>query len=91
MTVIIKGGHLLIRPTISGPSSITGTVKVLSNLASRPVFLLESKSMKVVASTRSNAAGQYSFNNLATGRKWIVIGFDDSGQYNATIADRVQT
>lgn len=77
-------------PAIDGAATISGTVKVVSTLSSRPVVLL-TNDLRPVAQTRSAANGVYSFPNVAAGRKWVVIGIDDQGAYNATIADRVQT
>jgi hypothetical protein len=73
----------------SGPCSITGTVKVLTNAAEKPVYLLDQASLHVVSATRS-IGGSYSFEKIKAG-KWIVLGIDDSAQYNAVVVDRVTT
>lgn len=91
MAVIYRGGNFVIRPALDGPASISGTVKVLTTPSSKPVYLFDRKSLKVVAETRSAANGVYSFSSVLAGKEWIVLSLDDSGAYNATIADRVTT
>lgn len=73
----------------SGLYSITGTVKELTVLAEKPVFLLEEKSFFVVAATRS-VGGSYTFEKLKAGN-WLVLAIDDAAQYNAVVVDRVVT
>lgn len=89
--VIVSGGGFVIKPYLDGPASITGTVKVLTAVASRPVYLFERRSLKLVAETRSAANGTYLFPSVLAGGQWLVLGLDDAGQYNATVADRVTT
>lgn len=73
----------------SGPHSITGTVKVLTTAAERPVTLLEEGSFAVVRATRS-VGGNYGFEKVKAGR-WLVLAIDDTAQYNAVVVDRVVT
>lgn len=73
----------------SGPHSITGTVKVLTAAAERPVTLLEEGSFVVAAATRS-VGGNYTFEKIKAGR-WLVLAIDDTALYNAVVVDRVVT
>lgn len=73
----------------SGGHSITVPVKVLTTPAEKPVYLLEEGSFKVVAAARS-VGGTVTFEKLKAGR-WLVLGIDDTAQYNAVVVDRVVT
>lgn len=73
----------------SGEHSITVPVKVLTTPAEKPVYLLEEGSFKVVAAARS-VGGTVTFEKLKAGR-WLVLGIDDTAQYNALAVDRVVT
>ena len=70
----------------SGPYSITVTVKVFATPAEKPVYLLEEGSFEVVAVARS-VGGTVTFEKLKAGR-WLVLGVDDTAQYNAVVVDR---
>lgn len=91
MIARMTGGAYVVRPKLDGPASITGVVKVLTATASKPVYLLDRKTLKVFAQTRSAANGVYVFPSVLVGKEWLVLGLDDAGQYNATVADRVTT
>lgn len=91
MSIKLVGSASHFRPSYAGAATISGTVKVLTVPASRPVILLARDNLLAVAEVRSALDGGYSFTGLAKGREWIVVAFDDAGAYNATIADRVQT
>jgi hypothetical protein len=73
----------------SGEFSVTGTVKVLTAAAERPVYLLEQDSLHVAAATRS-VGGSYAFEKIKAG-SWLVLSIDDTAQYNAVVVDRVVT
>lgn len=73
----------------SGPHTISGTVKVLTTLADRPVVLQEEKTYAVARTTRS-VGGNYAFEKVKAGR-WLVLAIDDTAQYNAVVVDRVVT
>ena len=73
----------------SGAHSITVPVKVLTAPAEKPVYLLEDGSLKVVRSARS-VSGTVTFEKVKAG-KWLVLGIDDTAQYNAVVVDRVVT
>lgn len=77
------------RSRFSGEFAVTGTVKVLTAAAERPVYLLEEGSMHVAAATRS-VGGNYGFEKLKAG-SWLVLSIDDTAQYNAVVVDRVVT
>lgn len=73
----------------SGTHSVTVPVKVLTTPSEKPVYLLEEGSLKVVAAARS-VGGAVTFEKLKAGR-WLVLGIDDTAQYNAVAVDRVVT
>lgn len=73
----------------SGVHSITVPVKVLTTPAEKPVYLLEEGSLKVARSARS-VGGTVTFEKVKAG-KWLVLGIDDTAQYNAVVVDRVVT
>jgi hypothetical protein len=73
----------------SGPHDIVVPVKVLTTPAEKPVYLLEEGTFKVVAAGRS-AGGSVTFEKIKAGH-WLVIGVDDTAQYNAVVVDRVVT
>lgn len=77
------------RSVFSGTFGITGTVKVLTTSAERPITLLEEGSFAVARATRS-VGGNYTFEKVKAGR-WLVLGVDDTAQYNAVVVDRVVT
>lgn len=74
-----------------GLQTISGPLKVLTAPASRPVYLFDQETLALRRATRSAVDGSYAFTNLAAGRDWMVVAIDDTGLYNATIADRVRT
>lgn len=73
----------------SGSHSVTVPVKVLTTPAEKPVYLMEEGSFKVAAAGRS-VGGTVTFEKLKAGR-WLVLGIDDTAQYNAVAVDRVVT
>lgn len=73
----------------SGEHSVTVPVKVLTTPAEKSVYLLEEGSFKVAAAGRS-VGGTVTFEKLKAGR-WLVLGVDDTAQYNAVVVDRVVT
>lgn len=74
----------------SGPHSVSGTVKVLTAPAARPVVLMDDGSWTVARSTRSAADGSYTFPRVCAG-SWRVFAMDDQGAYNIVGKDRVVT
>lgn len=89
--VIVSGKGYVIKPYLDGAASISGVVKVLTAVASKPVYLFDRKDLRVLAETRSAVDGTYSFPSVLPGKEWLVLSLDDAGQYNATVADRVTT
>jgi hypothetical protein len=89
MAAALVKRHIAAWSPYSGPHSIVGTVKVLTTAAERPVVLLDRTSLAPVASVRS-VGGNYSFEKVKAG-KWLVLGIDDTAQYNAVVVDRVTT
>lgn len=74
-----------------GPATISGTVRILTVTASRPVYLLVQEGLSVRRATQSAANGAYSFTGLAEGTEWMVLTIDPNGAYNAVVADRIMT
>lgn len=73
-----------------GSGVISGTVKVLTTPVKRRVALLDRDSLRLVRETVSAADGSYSFANVDTLRRYLVVAFDlQPGGYNATVADYV--
>lgn len=89
MTAAVSRRSIAAWTRYSGPCSITGTVKVLTAAAEKPVYLLEPGTLVVVAATRS-VGGNYNFDKIKAG-KWIVLSVDETAQYNAVVVDRVIT
>jgi hypothetical protein len=74
-----------------GPAAISGVVREQTTPVSRPVYLIEPGSLRVISETRSASDGTYSFPNILAGAEWMVMSLDPNGAYNAEIADRIQT
>ena len=74
----------------SGPHSVSGTVKVLTTPAERPVVLMDTESWIVARATRSAADGSYTFPKVCAG-SWRVFALDEQGAYNIVGKDRVVT
>ena len=68
-----------------GSTAVAGTPDVP---VSRRVGLFDRKSRRIAKETVSDAAGNYAFNNVASG-PWFVVSFDHTGEYNAVIADNI--
>lgn len=64
-------------------------VTVAGAPARRPVYVLERAGLRVVASGYSGNDGTYMFEGLSPNRSFVVVAFDDQGQFNAVIRDRV--
>jgi len=73
----------------NGPHSISGTLRAVTTPVSTRVALLEQQSLQLARAGHSAADDQYTFVKLRAG-DWVVIGIDDTEQYNAVIADRVR-
>lgn len=75
-----------------GLATISGTVRILTAPAGRPVYLLEQDTLRLRRVTASHpTTGAYAFANVAESREWLVLAIDTAGAYNATVADRVAT
>lgn len=74
-----------------GPATISGVVRELTTPVSRPVYLLEQESFRILRATRSASNGTYSFQNMEADKQYIVMSLDPAGAYNAVVADRVTT
>ena len=77
----------------SGVLRIAGTLKLVGpplTPARRRVVLLERDSLRVVRSTYSDASGNYAFEKLdGYAANYIVLGIDQTGVYNADVADNI--
>ena len=75
-----------------GPGSISGTVKEKGNPDKplvRQVLLYSENTRVLVASTWSDAAGKYRFDNLDPAQRYTVISYDYKRLYRAVIADNL--
>lgn len=68
---------------------ILGTVKAGATAVSRPVALLDRGTMRLMATTVSDAAGVYGFDHVPMDLSYMVVAKDTTATYNAVIADRV--
>ncbi len=81
------------KPLAFGPGRISGTLKVLTLPAAREVRLHDRLTGQLLRKTVSAPNGAYAFNSLQLGRKYLVIGLDDTGQavmHNAAVADMLE-
>lgn len=74
-----------------GPGVVSGTVVIKGNPDApgyRRVRLFDRKSGRLLRQTWSDrVTGKYEFRGVAMGRAYTVVGYDHTGQHNATIAD----
>jgi hypothetical protein len=68
---------------------ILGTVKAGAAAVSRPVALLDRGTMRLMATTVSDASGVYRFDHVPMDLSYMVVAKDTTATYNAVIADRV--
>ena len=66
-----------------------GIVSVSGKPASRQVFALEQKTLRVVRSTWSDENGHYCLPNLDSHTQFIVMALDFKGQYEPVCYDQV--
>lgn len=74
-----------------GPAFIEGTTTVAANPnlpKSAPVRLYDRASGLLVRQVQSTAAGIYRFQGLRLGVEYTIIALDESGEYNAVVADK---
>lgn len=86
------GGNLNLK-TLSVNSTIIGTVKEKGKPVSRRVFCYSRNNGVLVATTTSDANGDYRFDGLALNPDYYVVSLDESGdkvQYNAVIQDLIR-
>lgn len=74
-----------------GPSTeqpdVDGRFRIMNLPAAGRIMVFDRISMSPVAMTRSKADGTWRVEGLDMSRKFLVIGFDDRGNYNAAIQD----
>lgn len=89
----VVGGVINTLPYRNGTLRIAGTLKLVGpplTPAQRRVVLLERDSLRVVRGTYSDASGNYTFEKLdAYPAGYIVLGIDQTGVYNADVADNI--
>jgi hypothetical protein len=68
---------------------LSGTTKAGANAVSDPVVLLDRATMRVLASTVSDANGNFVFNRIPLGISYMIIAKDTTGVYNAVVADNL--
>ena len=66
-----------------------GIVTVAGSPASRPVFLIDRISLRLVAETISEPDGTWSISGLNRDRLFLVLALDPTGQFNAVIRDNI--
>ena len=90
---VVESSAVRALPWRYGQLRIAGTLKLVGpplTPARRRVLLLERDSMRVVRGMYSNADGSYAFENLdAHPAGYIVLGIDQTGVYNADVADNI--
>ncbi|AAZ18873.1 hypothetical protein Psyc_1020 [Psychrobacter arcticus 273-4] len=72
---------------------IVGTVKESGLPVSRRVFCYLRENGSLVATTTSNASGEYQFDGLALNPDYYIVSLDENGdtvQYNAVIQDLIR-
>jgi len=89
-----SAGQLLPKRIVPGADKkrlgrISGTVKVGATAVSRPVALIDRDTMRVLASTVSDASGVYRFDYVPQDLSYMVVAKDPTATYNAVVADRV--
>lgn len=89
----LVGGVLSALLPRSGALRIAGTLKLVGpplTPAQRRVVLLERDSLRVVRGVYSDENGDYSFEKLGGYEaNYIVLGVDQTGVYNADVADNI--
>lgn len=89
----VVGGVVNTLPLRNGTLRIAGTLKLIGTPptpARRRVVLLERDSLRVVRGTYSDASGNYAFEKLdGYSANYIVLGIDQTGTYNADVADNI--
>lgn len=73
-----------------GMYAISGVVKEDGVLSINRVVLLDRRSWWPIRSTVSNAAGQYSFQNLRNDVDFLLVAVDDEGSWQARAFDFVR-
>jgi hypothetical protein len=74
----------------TGNATISGFVRELTAPVSRPVYLLDQDSLRVLRETRSGHTGAYSFPNMEAGRQYMVLAIDSTGARSAVVSDRIE-
>ena len=86
---VIGGGSMKL--TLSGGSSVAGTVKEGATPVSRKVRLYVKETGEFVKDVQSTTGGLYTFTNLPAGMVFFVVSHDSNGIFNAVIADNIIT
>ena len=75
-----------------GYGRITGTVHINGNPPlpkSAPLLLINRRTHRTIRTGRSDAEGNYQFDGIPAADRYIVIATDESGEYEAVIADQL--
>lgn len=87
------GGVVNALPWRTGSLRKVGTLKLAGTPqvpASRRVVLMEMDTLRVVRGTMSDANGNYAFEKIDQyPGQYLILGIDQTGVYNADIADRL--
>jgi hypothetical protein len=86
-------GGVNILPWRTGSFRKVGTLKLAGTPqvpAARRVVLMEMDTLRVVRGTMSDANGNYAFENIDQyPGQYLILGIDQTGVYNADVADRI--
>jgi hypothetical protein len=76
--------------TVSGITRVLTSPGVYEVVPYAEVVLMDQDALRARATMRSGLDGSFSFQNLDTGRPWMVLAIHPSGAYSAVITDRLQ-
>ena len=93
MSAFARRVNVPVRNGLSGRGFISGQgeglVTVAGAAASRPVVVFDKKTLLPVIQVSSAEDGTYLARGLDPNRKFVVVAFDSSGQFNAVIRDNI--
>ncbi len=81
-----------LRPESRPNAQVSATIFYEDQLSSQRFMILDRKDASVIASGRTNAQGVFTRfvgANYVIDDSLLVIGFDDTGTYNAQVADHI--
>lgn len=92
-TTRMEGGVINTLPLRNGNLRKVGTLKLAGTPqvpAARRVVLMEMDTLRVVRGTMSDSNGNYAFEKIDQyPGQYLILGIDQTGVYNADVADRI--